>query len=166
MPRHNEDDWSDSDGESNNAEVETSVLLGIPDGDIDSSVDISDPSVSRIGGHPVTCFSISEPPNAYLTYRRFFLACLLTLPVLTVEYAQSLCHCLFRCGVLLKAALWIGLFTFGVVKVRLASTKVAGEVSISPLVLFLCSCRYPLAWAPMIIQYDVPSRTIYIHHTI
>lgn len=52
MPLHTEEDWSDSD-DSIQSNIETSVLLGIPDGDIDNSVDILDPSVSRIGGRPV-----------------------------------------------------------------------------------------------------------------
>jgi pre-rRNA-processing protein TSR4 len=49
-----EDDWSDSDdGNDDLSDVETSVLLGIPDGPITSSSDIGDAAVSRIGGHPV-----------------------------------------------------------------------------------------------------------------
>ncbi|KAF8573759.1 hypothetical protein K439DRAFT_1374435 [Ramaria rubella] len=50
-----EDDWSDSEDEQggSGSDIETSVLLGIPDGEIDEPLDLSDPSVSRIGGHPV-----------------------------------------------------------------------------------------------------------------
>lgn len=44
-------DWSDSDDDIL-SEVETSVLLGIPDGVVDEA-DINDAAVSRIGGHPV-----------------------------------------------------------------------------------------------------------------
>jgi pre-rRNA-processing protein TSR4 len=47
-----EDEWSDSDDEVL-SEVETSVLLGVPDGPVDSTTDSSDAAVSRIGGHPV-----------------------------------------------------------------------------------------------------------------
>ena len=47
-----DDDWSDSDDDVG-TDVETNVLLGIPDGEIDNAVDVADPSVSRIGGHPV-----------------------------------------------------------------------------------------------------------------
>lgn len=48
----NAEEWSDSDDEVE-AEVETSVLLGVPDGHVDAAADISDAAVSRIGGHPV-----------------------------------------------------------------------------------------------------------------
>lgn len=47
-----EDDWSDSEDEDL-AEVETSVLLGVPDGPVDIDTDLNDVAVSRIGGHPV-----------------------------------------------------------------------------------------------------------------
>lgn len=47
-----DDDWSDSDEEVL-SEVETSVLLGIPDGTIDAVTDIKDAAVSRMGGYPV-----------------------------------------------------------------------------------------------------------------
>jgi len=47
-----QDDWSDSDDEAV-AGVETSVLLGIPDGTIEAVSDIDDAAVSRIGGYPV-----------------------------------------------------------------------------------------------------------------
>ncbi|GJJ11202.1 hypothetical protein Clacol_005434 [Clathrus columnatus] len=53
--RYNDDEWSDSDDERQTSEVETSVLLGIPDGEIEDTVDIMDPSVSRIGGYPIWC---------------------------------------------------------------------------------------------------------------
>jgi pre-rRNA-processing protein TSR4 len=46
------DDWSDSEDEVL-SEVETSVLLGIPDGSLATMTDINDAAVSRIGGHPV-----------------------------------------------------------------------------------------------------------------
>jgi pre-rRNA-processing protein TSR4 len=48
------DAWSDSDDDNDvPSEVETSVLLGTPDGPITSSSDIKDAAVSRIGGRPV-----------------------------------------------------------------------------------------------------------------
>lgn len=47
-----EDDWSDSDQEEL-SDVETSVLLGVPDGSIDIETDLIDAAVSRIGGLPV-----------------------------------------------------------------------------------------------------------------
>ncbi|KAI0065623.1 hypothetical protein BV25DRAFT_1798451 [Artomyces pyxidatus] len=46
-----DDDWSDSDDEGI-SEVETSVLLGVPDGIIESPSDLRDAAVSRIGGLP------------------------------------------------------------------------------------------------------------------
>ena len=53
-PADVDDAWSDSDDEME-ADVETAVQLGIPDGPLLSSADILDPAVSRIGGHPVRC---------------------------------------------------------------------------------------------------------------
>ncbi|CAL1714923.1 unnamed protein product [Somion occarium] len=46
-----EEDWSDSDEEVL-SDTETSVQLGVPDGPIESSSDLLDAAVSRIGGHP------------------------------------------------------------------------------------------------------------------
>lgn len=54
-PAH-EDDWSDSDDDVG-SDVETSVLLGVPDGLVQSDTDINDAAVSRIGGHPVRAIS-------------------------------------------------------------------------------------------------------------
>ncbi|VDB88595.1 unnamed protein product [Peniophora sp. CBMAI 1063] len=53
MPSIDNDDWSDSDDEVL-SEVETSVLLGVPDGPIDNtaSSELLDAAVSRIGGKP------------------------------------------------------------------------------------------------------------------
>lgn len=49
-----ESDWSDSsDEEDARSDVETNVLLGIPDGEIKTQGDIDDAAVSRIGGRPV-----------------------------------------------------------------------------------------------------------------
>ncbi|KAG6810866.1 hypothetical protein H0H92_010022 [Tricholoma furcatifolium] len=46
-----DEDWSDSDDDVG-SDVETSVLLGVPDGLVESDSDINDAAVSRIGGHP------------------------------------------------------------------------------------------------------------------
>ena len=46
------DDYSDSD-DSDADEVQTTVLLGLPDGPIESSSDLSRLRISRIGGLPV-----------------------------------------------------------------------------------------------------------------
>jgi len=60
MPK--QEAWSDSD-EDDLPQIETSVLLGIPDGVIESPSDLKDAAVSRIGGLPVrriptqTCIS-------------------------------------------------------------------------------------------------------------
>ncbi|KAG6888568.1 hypothetical protein C0995_007357 [Termitomyces sp. Mi166 len=54
-PAH-DDDWSDSDDDVG-SDVETSVLLGVPDGLVQSQTDIDDAAVSRIGGHPVRAIS-------------------------------------------------------------------------------------------------------------
>ncbi|KAJ3731735.1 programmed cell death protein 2 [Lentinula guzmanii] len=58
-----EEDWSDSDEELG-SEVETSVLLGIPDGPITSVNELADAAVSRIGGHSVRVAFLpaNEPP--------------------------------------------------------------------------------------------------------
>ncbi|KAF5383784.1 hypothetical protein D9615_003710 [Tricholomella constricta] len=55
-----DDDWSDSDDEVL-SEVDTSVLLGVPDGVVQSITDITDAAVSRIGGHPA--FLPSHEPS-------------------------------------------------------------------------------------------------------
>ncbi|KAJ7132085.1 programmed cell death protein 2 [Mycena epipterygia] len=60
MPPIDDDDWSDSDEEVV-SEVETSVLLGTPDGAITAAADLADAAVSRIGGHPAFLPS-NEPP--------------------------------------------------------------------------------------------------------
>ena len=46
------DDYSDSD-ESDVEDIQTNVLLGLPDGPISSTSDLVKPRISRIGGHPV-----------------------------------------------------------------------------------------------------------------
>jgi pre-rRNA-processing protein TSR4 len=46
------DEFSDSDDEGP-TEIQTSVLLGLPDGAITNPLDLADPAVSRMGGLPV-----------------------------------------------------------------------------------------------------------------
>ncbi|TFK91739.1 hypothetical protein K466DRAFT_582559 [Polyporus arcularius HHB13444] len=66
MPPADVDDvWSDSDDELD-ADVETAVQLGLPDGPLLSPAELSDPTVSRLGGHP-TFLSPPPPPLAYAT---------------------------------------------------------------------------------------------------
>lgn len=55
-----DDDWSDSDDEVVTG-VETDVLLGVPDGSVESDNDLRDAAVSRIGGLPALLPS-REPP--------------------------------------------------------------------------------------------------------
>ncbi|KAJ7601071.1 hypothetical protein C8J56DRAFT_1157303 [Mycena floridula] len=55
-----DEDWSDSD-EKVLSEIQTSVLLGVPDGPIDKKTDVSDAAVSRIGDHPA--FLPSREPS-------------------------------------------------------------------------------------------------------
>ncbi|KAG8971233.1 hypothetical protein FRB90_010560, partial [Tulasnella sp. 427] len=55
-------DYSDSDDESIHEELETGVLLGLPDGFISSKTDLFDPAVSRMGGVPTFLPSTSIPP--------------------------------------------------------------------------------------------------------
>ncbi|KAF8159766.1 programmed cell death protein 2 [Crassisporium funariophilum] len=59
-PPRPDDDWSDSDDEGI-GEVETSVLLGVPDGLVDVDTDVLDAAVSRIGGFPAM-LPAREPP--------------------------------------------------------------------------------------------------------
>ncbi|KAI0675435.1 programmed cell death protein 2 [Trametes maxima] len=65
MPPILDDTWSDSDDELD-ADVETNVDLGVPDGPVDEPTTLLDPSVSRIGGHP-TFLSAPHPPVAHAT---------------------------------------------------------------------------------------------------
>ncbi|KAK0453334.1 programmed cell death protein 2 [Armillaria borealis] len=60
MPPPVEDDWSDSDDDVLD-EIETSVTLGVPDGQITSQTDLSDAVVSRLGGLPA--FLASREPS-------------------------------------------------------------------------------------------------------
>ncbi|KAJ7180460.1 programmed cell death protein 2 [Mycena filopes] len=59
-PAADDEEWSDSDEEAV-SEVETSVLLGTPDGSITAAADLADAAVSRMGGHPAFLPS-NEPP--------------------------------------------------------------------------------------------------------
>ncbi|KAF8557745.1 hypothetical protein OG21DRAFT_1505004, partial [Imleria badia] len=60
MPASVDDDWSDSD-EGTGAGMETDVLLGVPDGSVETDADIKDAAVSRIGGLPAFLPS-RDPP--------------------------------------------------------------------------------------------------------
>jgi len=55
------EDYSDSD-EDDLPQVQTSVLLGFPDGPIINQVDLTDPRVSRVGGSPAFHNGVAPPP--------------------------------------------------------------------------------------------------------
>ncbi|KIO25839.1 hypothetical protein M407DRAFT_243926 [Tulasnella calospora MUT 4182] len=61
-------DYSDSDDESIHEELETGVLLGLPDGVVTSKSDMFDPAVSRMGGLPprVLNFFLPDLPTINL----------------------------------------------------------------------------------------------------
>lgn len=62
MPMSTEDTWSDSD-EDIASGMETDVLLGVPDGSVETDADIKDAAVSRIGGLPVRALSLVQCTN-------------------------------------------------------------------------------------------------------
>ncbi|CUA70660.1 hypothetical protein RSOLAG22IIIB_04256 [Rhizoctonia solani] len=58
MAYEDDSDWSDSE----DGQQQTSVLLGIPDGEIKDPKDLRDPNVSRLGGKPTFIPGVSRPP--------------------------------------------------------------------------------------------------------
>lgn len=91
MPASIEDDWSDSD-EDVGAGVETDVLLGVPDGSVETDADIKDAAVSRIGGLPVRALSlvqctnnVSMQINLYLVFQGVFAFTRTSLSLLPVQ---------------------------------------------------------------------------------
>lgn len=60
MASSTQQDWSDEEEEDDVIRTETSVFLGIPDGPVESSSDLTDAAVSRIGGLPVR-FILIQP---------------------------------------------------------------------------------------------------------
>ena len=81
MAPHDDSDWSDSDDEEL-SEMETSVLLGIPDDPIEKQEDAEDAAVSRIGGYPVRNVVLYSIACTIDNNRRFFLAFLCDILVL------------------------------------------------------------------------------------
>ncbi|KAH9072183.1 programmed cell death protein 2, partial [Lactarius deliciosus] len=67
MASPEQQDWSDSD-DDDPSQVETSVLLGIPDGVIDSPSDLKDAAVSRIGGLPALLSSRVPSDSSHCRY--------------------------------------------------------------------------------------------------
>ena len=132
-----EDDWSDSDEEVL-SDAETSVHLGVPDGPIESSSDILDAAVSRIGGHPVRdifrpcmCRSLIEIyPHFFCTfffslpYRRFLpLMNPSTLPRLA-KTADRLWSLSSSCGARLKTVPMTESCMYGDVHVEVVKVKI------------------------------------------
>ncbi len=77
MPARNPGEY-DSDSEDEGLdEVETSVLLGLPDGPIESQNDVDDAAVSRIGGYPVggsistTLVDVLKSFSMHILFRAF-----------------------------------------------------------------------------------------------
>ncbi|TFY72314.1 hypothetical protein EVG20_g694 [Dentipellis fragilis] len=62
-------DWSSSDEEATR-DVETSVLLGVPDGPVETDSDLTDAAVSRIGGLPVGLIPVMSIHTEYIDYCR------------------------------------------------------------------------------------------------
>jgi len=97
-----DDDWSDSDDEIESG-VETQVLLGVPDGPIDTPADLRDAAVSRIGGLPVRVISLSACtfiPNTEFTLcpRCFCLQSHRRLLLPNARTARSLWNCSSKYG--------------------------------------------------------------------
>ena len=79
MAPHDDSDWSDSDDDSL-SEIETAVLLGLPDDAIEKKGDIDDAAVSRIGGYPVRRLAfipLDRVPNSNIL---FFIALAVSFP--------------------------------------------------------------------------------------
>jgi hypothetical protein len=134
-----EDDWSDEDEELT-TDVETDVLLGVPDGPIASSSDMLDVAVSRIGGTPVcSALHVSSSrcnrnsricsdtfisrPSSSRVNRRFRRA--------TARTARGRCSCSCRSGVRSRTARWTVRCMSGAAPRRLASVRKAGERPVS-----------------------------------
>jgi len=142
-PARSDDDWSDSD-DDDLSQVETSVLLGVPDGSIDDESDLVDAAVSRIGGLPVRSSSVMYYVlQNVLTYvfpllsiyiciaRRFYRRMNLPLLHLCASPAMSLWSCLSKCGVHLRTVRWTELYTFGVARGRAVKEQMAGKHHLS-----------------------------------
>jgi pre-rRNA-processing protein TSR4 len=99
MPPRLQHDWSDSDDELL-VDVETSVLLGVPDGLIDAIADINDAAVSRIGGHPVRSISRMYHYSRFLDFCRSIKA---FLPSREPPFSSSHCKiCSNPCQLLVQ----------------------------------------------------------------
>lgn len=125
-----QDDWSDSDDEVL-SEVETSVLLGVPDGPITTASDLTDAAVSRIGGHPVRLFFLHMyrlpiECNFNSSRRSFRQMNRLSLPLIA-NCVLNPWSFWFRCGAPLKIAQWIALSIYGDVQRALVKGNKGGK---------------------------------------
>jgi pre-rRNA-processing protein TSR4 len=128
MPPVDDDDWSDSDEEAM-SEVETSVLLGTPDGAITAAADLADAAVSRIGGHPVRSTPMYRCVefDSFMTCQRpsFHRMSLHFLPR-SAKHALGLWSFSFRCGVRSRTAPWTGRSMYGAAQFQSARLSQAG----------------------------------------
>lgn len=75
MSYSDDSDWSES--EDGLDQLQTSVLLGLPDGAILDPKDLRDPNVSRLGGKPVRPCACSPWVHSVCTHTRLgFLFCM------------------------------------------------------------------------------------------
>ncbi len=129
MPPAINDDWSDSDDE-NSSEIETSVLLGVPDAPIELASDLSDVAVSRIGGHPVRTLMQAMPGFDPFSSRHIFHRVNPPSRLHAANRALLPWNYLCRSGVHLKIAPWIELCTCGDVPRAHAKGRRGGKSSI------------------------------------
>lgn len=147
-PPH-QDDWSDSDDEAL-SDVETSVLLGVPDGLVEAATDVIDAAVSRIGGHPVRSISHMYYHTEYLDLypRLFFLRVNLLSLRLNAKCARIRQSFWSRCGARLRTAPWTGLSTYSVAREHHVRASKAGELLVLHVHIRV-SCRiHPPVYEP------------------
>jgi len=129
------DDFSDSDDEDGG--VETSVLLGVPDGVVDDDKDLADAAVSRLGGLPVRQLSIHVYASSivelmnHCNRRRRLSVENPHIHRRTARSATNLWSSSSRCGVRLRTVQWTGLSMSGVVLGTVVRAKMAGTSTIS-----------------------------------
>lgn len=114
MAPHARDEWSDSDDEGPSG-VETSVLLGVPDGPVNAPTDLSDAAVSRIGGHPVRYVLCVYA--IFINFRKRPSCLFLNLQShrLIAKYVITQWNSLFKCGAPLRIVPWTERYMSGAV---------------------------------------------------
>jgi hypothetical protein len=148
MPSPREDDWSDSDDEAL-SDVETSVLLGVPDGLVEAT-DANDAAVSRIGGHPVRFISHMYYHTEYLDlYPRLFSLRVNPLSLRpNAKYVQTRPSSWSKCGAHSRTAPWTVLSTSSVAQGGRVRESKAGEPLVCMLVKPVFHRWYPSACEP------------------